>query len=333
MALQHINPIGLPIEETYETDIQISKNVRVWGGEPITLSAYPYQGFATIRFNGAVMHHFADVQMVNAEDQRIMYDQNISVQMQVDNEIYWVTRAAKPFPKGIGILSHITPRATQEYPLFLSIVYCNDNITYKDASILIDGVEVYAETGVEVLTIDVSNVASVKLEAIRVSDNVKEEYVWNAGGITYLVNNIVQNNGIYVTGQSSTQADGCTPLHVRWINMYGGYDYWTFTYRKRLQRKVTAIDTYGTYSGGGQSAILRHGATEQVGASTGIVTRAQADALAYLLYSPQITYYNEELHAWQQINIQKNATHVWDTDQPTGEMIFTFDLPTPQLVI
>ena len=124
------------------------------------------------------------------------------------------------------------------------------------------------------------------------------------------------------------------PLYVRWINNRGGWDYFMFACQHKSTGTLTANDQYEKYTGYGQRygqrSVFNKAATSAVETSTGIIDRQTLESVAELIYSPLIQMYDAEHSEWIEIQVKDGKSSLMAT-QPTGEMVFVFDLPTPQM--
>lgn len=127
------------------------------------------------------------------------------------------------------------------------------------------------------------------------------------------------------------------PFYVRWINNLGGWDYFMFACIQKTTGQLTANDQYEKlenevtqYSRYGQHSTFNKAATKDVEVSTGVIDRKTLESVAECVYSPLVQLYDEETGLWYEI---QPKTDKWSlmADQPTGEMILTFELPTPQM--
>lgn len=119
------------------------------------------------------------------------------------------------------------------------------------------------------------------------------------------------------------------PFYVRWTNEQGGYDYCMMSCKQRTKTQLTTNDYYEVYNTNGLTRTLRKEGIKAVEASTGIVDRATLEAVARMPLSPDIRLYNEKSGEWVPVQIDGGETDI-AVDQPTGELVFTFILPTIQ---
>ena len=124
------------------------------------------------------------------------------------------------------------------------------------------------------------------------------------------------------------------PFYVRWVNNLGGWEYFMFACNQKNTKQLSANDTFESFGQyrtiyGERSAYYK-AATSVVEVSTGAIDRQTLESVAELIFSPLIQLYDVELRTWIEIQAKDGKPEMM-TDQPTGEMIFEFELPTPQL--
>lgn len=123
------------------------------------------------------------------------------------------------------------------------------------------------------------------------------------------------------------------PFYVRWVNPLGGWDYFMFTCQQKQTKTLTANDTYEPYSQYdryGQRSSYHKAATHAIEVSTGVIDRQTLESVAECLFSPLVQMYDTSSSAWIEIQTKTDKQEIM-ADQPTGELIMTFELPTPQL--
>lgn len=121
------------------------------------------------------------------------------------------------------------------------------------------------------------------------------------------------------------------PFYVRWINNLGGWEYFMFACQQKEANQLSVNDTYEPYITAGrygQRKAFHKEATRVVETSTGIIDRQTYESVSKLIYSPVIQLYDGS--DWVEIQVRDGKTEVL-AEQPTGELIMTFELPTPQL--
>lgn len=124
------------------------------------------------------------------------------------------------------------------------------------------------------------------------------------------------------------------PFYVRWVNTKGGWDYFMFACNQKNTKQLSANDTFepfGQYSTiYGERSAYHKAATSAVEVSTGAIDRQTLESVAELIFSPLIQLYDVELSTWIEIQVKDGKPEMM-ADQPTGELILSFELPTPQM--
>ncbi|MBQ0035092.1 MAG: hypothetical protein KBS77_07335 [Bacteroidales bacterium] len=112
------------------------------------------------------------------------------------------------------------------------------------------------------------------------------------------------------------------PFYLRWLNKYGGWDYFMFACRQKLTTTLTENEYYQPYEEDGMRSYRKEG-KEVVEVSSGQVDKSILDALTYMPLSPDIRLYKKDTHEWVPIQIENGDTELF-SDQPTGELVFSF---------
>lgn len=120
------------------------------------------------------------------------------------------------------------------------------------------------------------------------------------------------------------------PFYVRWVNNMGGYDYHMFACNHKNSKSLDTNDLAERYGANGAMISYNREGTNKVEVSTGIVDKGTMIAIAEMIYSPDIRWYNEKLGQWIPIHPEP-AELAWLEEQPTGEFILTFKLPNQQI--
>lgn len=124
------------------------------------------------------------------------------------------------------------------------------------------------------------------------------------------------------------------PFYVRWVNTKGGWDYFMFACNQKQTNTLTKNDTYEPYvqyyGRYGVRSAYNKAATIAVEVSTGTINRATLESVLECVYSPLVQLYDEANSEWVEIQ-PKTDKHEIMADQPTGEVMMSFELPTPQL--
>lgn len=116
------------------------------------------------------------------------------------------------------------------------------------------------------------------------------------------------------------------PFYVRWINELGGYDYHMFSCAQQHTIELSSQSTYDLLDGDGEQEMLEKNCAYSVEVSSGMVSEADAKAIAKLILSPDIRWYSEQANKWVRIIASQQAVTM-QTGQPTSEVILKFVLP------
>lgn len=124
------------------------------------------------------------------------------------------------------------------------------------------------------------------------------------------------------------------PFYVRWVNNLGGWDYFMFACNQKHTQTLSKNDTYekyiNYYGRYGQRSSYNKEATSEVEVSTGTIDRATIESVLECVYSPLVQLYDEVTSSWIEIQPRTDKQEIM-ADQPTGELIMIFELPTPQI--
>lgn len=116
------------------------------------------------------------------------------------------------------------------------------------------------------------------------------------------------------------------PFYVRWINELGGYDYHMFACNQQHDYELASQTTYDMQDGDGQQVVLDKKGSHTIEVSSGLVTRQNAIAIAKLVLSPDIRWYDEQAGQWIRITAPQQSISL-QTEQPTSEVVLKFVLP------
>lgn len=123
------------------------------------------------------------------------------------------------------------------------------------------------------------------------------------------------------------------PFYVRWVNTLGGWDYFMFACNQKQMKSLSENDSYEKYIVWGRYGVRSNynkAATHTIEVSTGVIDRATLESVAELIFSPLIQVYDPDAQTWIEIQVKDGKPELM-ADQPTGEMLITFELPTPQM--
>jgi len=122
------------------------------------------------------------------------------------------------------------------------------------------------------------------------------------------------------------------PFYVRWINNRGGWDYFMFACDHKQALALTTNATYEKNGARGVRTAYNKAAQRTIEVSSGVVDHLTLESLAELISAPVIQYYKLGQYSgtWIDIQVQDAKPEIY-ASQTTGEMLFTFELPTPQM--
>lgn len=126
-----------------------------------------------------------------------------------------------------------------------------------------------------------------------------------------------------------------SPFYVRWLNRFGGIDYWMFEKRQTWQRKQNNIEDFEPYiadfsDSTGTNYVFSKEISEEVIVGADLLTPNEWYEISRILYSPTIQWYDERRAIWIDIMVEKGDVSRF-TDAPAHSLEITFLLPQPQL--
>ena len=116
------------------------------------------------------------------------------------------------------------------------------------------------------------------------------------------------------------------PFYVRWINELGGYDYHMFECNQQHTYELASQTTYDMQDGDGQQVVLDKTGNHIIEVSSGLVTHQNAIAIAKVVLSPDIRWYDEQAGQLIRITAPQQSVSL-KTEQPTSEVVLKFVLP------
>lgn len=152
------------------------------------------------------------------------------------------------------------------------------------------------------------------------------EEVSHTYGLLKLINNGVARDSIQIV-ECQVPAH---PFYVRWVNNRGGFDYFMFACQHGETKTLTESKTFERYGGNGVRSCYHKSATKAVEVSTGVIDRQSLESVAELIYSPLVQVFDVSRNYWVEIQPATGKQDIM-AEQPTGELLVTFELPTPQL--
>ena len=125
------------------------------------------------------------------------------------------------------------------------------------------------------------------------------------------------------------------PFYVRWINRFGGYDYWMFSCRQFTKLSLSDSSDAYLYFDDIKSAVTdrrvyNKTAKKSVRVSTGMCDKNELEQLMWMPLSNKIERYDETTSRWQPLICKPTDMEIGSA-QVSGSLEFEFELPTPQL--
>lgn len=161
--------------------------------------------------------------------------------------------------------------------------------------------------------------------------NTSEIIYNNAGDIIF----VRSREGTYL--ESRLPIDNvCTPEHafyVRWINRFGGWDYWMFDFRQVYESKISDQvlfnpTVYDQQTAKGFFSQVSMSAEETVTVGSGLLSENEFEELSRIVYAPTIERYKNG--KWHTVVIDDFDTEA-DSRVSSKNIEITFKLPTPQI--
>lgn len=126
-----------------------------------------------------------------------------------------------------------------------------------------------------------------------------------------------------------------SPFYVRWLNRFGGIDYWMFEKRQTLQRKHDSYTDFQPYISNyseatGTNYPCSKEVSEYVTVGAELLSENEWYEISRMLYSPVIQWYDERREVWVDIMADKGDLSML-TDNPAHSLEITFVMPQPQL--
>ena len=126
-----------------------------------------------------------------------------------------------------------------------------------------------------------------------------------------------------------------SPFYVRWLNRFGGIDYWMFERRQQLNRKQDSYEDFEPFiTDYSQVYGIKRPFTKDVNETViaGAVRLSDNEwyEISRIAYSPMVQWFDERSSSWIDIMVDKGDNSSF-SDTPLHEIEFTFMLPKPQL--
>lgn len=126
-----------------------------------------------------------------------------------------------------------------------------------------------------------------------------------------------------------------SPFYVRWLNRFGGIDYWMFQKRQTLERKQDSMETFEPYiedyaAARGTAYAASITASQSLVAGATLLSANEWFELSRIPFSPMVQYYDKKQGVWIDITVDKGESALV-TDDPAQSIEISFVLPRPQL--
>ena len=301
------NQIALDIAATEKQTIEVAG---------VELTAEPIDGVATFFLDGILRSLYEDGRTLIDGCSLHYTDTAISAQVEINGGKYWLVRGVAQACKkrsAIPWVFMMTKTALQWYEGYeLGVVFCVENPDGLDWDVVSGSTEI--EQG--------NNYHSRINRAVVFTDLTTPPFSTGWGNLI----------GIKFGGEMQ---DAVTlqkkrvpahPFYVRWINELGGYDYHMFACNQQHAYELASQTTYDMQDGDGQQVVLEKKGNHTIEVSSGLVTRQNAIAIAKLVLSPDIRWYDEQAGQWILITAQAQSISL-QTEQPTSEVVLKFVLP------
>ena len=303
------NQIALDIAATEKQTIEVAG---------VELTAEPIDGVATFFLDGILRSLYADGRTLI--DGCIVHytDTAISSQVEINGGKYWFVRGvaqAGRMRSAVPWVSMITKTALQWYEGYeLGVVFCVENPELLDWDVVSGDINGEIEQG--------NHHHSEIQRAVIFTDLTMPPFStgWeNLIGIKF-------NGEMKYAVPLQKKRVPAHPFYVRWINELGGYDYHMFECNQQHAYELASQTTYDMQDGDGQQVVLGKTGNHTIEVSSGLVTRQNAIAIAKLVLSPDIRWYDEQTGKWIRITAPQQSISL-KTEQPTSEVVLKFVLP------
>ena len=301
------NQIALDIAATEKQTIEVAG---------VELTAEPIDGVATFFLDGILRSLYADGRTLIDGCSLHYTDSSISTQVEINGGKYWFVRGVAQAGRKRNAVPWVflmTKTALQWYEGYeLGVVFCVENPDGLDWDVVSGYGEI--EQG--------NNYHSSVKRAVVFTDLSRSPFSTGWGNII----------GIKFGGEMK---DAVTlqkkrvpahPFYVRWINELGGYDYHMFACNQQHAYELASQTTYDMQDCDGQQVVLDKTGNHTIEVSSGLVTRQNAIAIAKLVLSPDIRWYDEQAGKWIRITAPQQSISL-KTEHPTSEVVLKFVLP------
>ena len=303
------NQIALDIAATEKQTIEVAG---------VELTAEPIDGVATFFLDGILRSLYADGRTIINGCSLHYTDSSISTQVEINGGKYFFVRGVAQAGRrrsAVPWVFLITKTALQWHEGYeLGVVFCVENPDADDWDVVSGDIHGDIEQGF-------NNHSNIK-QAVVFTDISTPPFSTGWGNLI----------GIKFNGEMKYAValqKKCVPAHpfyVRWINELGGYDYHMFECNQQHAYELASQTNFDMQDGDGQQVVIDKTGNHTIEVSSGLVTSQNAIAIAKLVLSPDIRWYDEKSGQWIRITASQQSI-IMQTEQPTSEVVLKFVLP------
>lgn len=301
------NQIALDIAATEKQTIEVAG---------VELTAEPIDGVATFFLDGILRSLYTDGRTIIDGCSLHYTDSSISTQVEINGGKYFFVRGVAQAGRRRSAIPWVllmTKTALQWYEGYeLGVVFCVENPDNLDWDVVSGYGEI--EQG--------NNYHSSVKRAVVFTDLSRSPLSIGWDNLIGIKFNGEMKDAVTLQKKSVP----AHPFYVRWINELGGYDYHMFECNQQHDYELASQTTYDMQDGDGQQVVLDKRGNHTIEASSGLVTRQNAIAIAKLVLSPDIRWYDEKAGQWIRITAQAQSISL-QTEQPTSEVVLKLVLP------
>lgn len=303
------NQIALDIAATEKQTIEVAG---------VELTAEPIDGVATFFLDGILRSLYTDGRTII--DGCILHytDAAISTQVEINGGTYFFVRGVAQAGRkrnAVPWVFMMTKTALQWYEGYeLGVVFCVENPDGLDWDVVSGNINGEIEQQ--------NNHHSEIQRAVVFTDLTTSPLSIGWGNLIGIKFNDEMKDAVTLQKKRVP----AHPFYVRWINELGGYDYHMFSCNQQHDYALTSQTTYDMQDGDGQQVVLEKRGNHTIEASSGLVSRQDAIAIAELVLSPDIRWYDEKAGQWIRITAEQQSISL-KTEHPTSEVVLKFVLP------
>lgn len=303
------NQIALDIAATEKQTIQVAG---------VELTAEPIDGVATFFLDGILRSLYSDGRTIIDGCSFHYTDTAISAQVDIKGGKYFFVRGVAQAGRKRNAVPWVflmTKTALQWYEGYeLGVVFCVENPDGLDWDVVSGDINGEIEQG--------NHHHSEIQRAVVFTDLTRSPLSIGWGNIIGIKFNDEMQDAVALQKKRVP----AHPFYVRWINELGGYDYHMFECNQQHDYELASQTTYDMQDGDGQQVVLYKTGNHTIEVSSGLVTRQNAIAIAKLVLSPDIRWYDEQAGQWIRITAPQQSISL-KTEQPTSEVVLKFVLP------